>query len=78
MGTQELKNRLHRQIDTTDNDELLRWVSEVLDSANSAQGKYMLSESEEAALAERDVVKEPGNHYTTDQLEERLKKWLNK
>ncbi len=74
MGTQELKNRLHHQIDTTDNDELLRWVSEVLDGANPTQGKYILSESEASMLAERDVVKELGNYYTSGQMAERLKK----
>ena len=78
MSTQELKDRLHRQIETADNNELLQWVSEVLDGSNPTQGKYLLSESEESILAERDVVKEPGNYYTIEQLEERLKKWLSK
>jgi hypothetical protein len=56
----------------------LKWVSEVLDGPNPAKGKYQLSASEESILAQRDVVKEPGNYYTTEQLEERLKKWLSK
>lgn len=78
MSNQELKDRLHLQIEAIENDELLKLVSELLEGNYPLEGKYVLTEQEEAIIAKRDVVKEPGNYYTTEQLEERLKKWLSK
>ncbi len=78
MSNQELKDRLHLQIEAIENDELLKLVSELLEGNYPLEGRYVLTEQEETILSQRDIVKEPGNYYTTEQLEERLKKWLSK
>lgn len=76
MSNQELKDRLHRQIEAANNDELLKLVSELLGGNYPLEGKYVLTEQEETILSQRDIVKEPGNDYTTEQIQERLKKSL--
>jgi hypothetical protein len=78
MSNKDLKERIHQQIEVTDSDELLKLVSDILEGKYPFQGKYVLSDEEMAILNQRDKVKEPGNYYTTDQLEERLSKWLSK
>jgi hypothetical protein len=78
MSNKALKERLHQQIEVTDSDELLNLVSDILEGKYPFHGKYILSDEEMAILNHRDRVKEPGNYYTTDQLEERLSKWLSK
>lgn len=78
MSNKDLKEHLHHQIEATNSDELLQLVSDILKGAYPFQGKYVLSDDEMAILNQRDRVKEPGNYYTTSQLDERFSKWLSK
>jgi hypothetical protein len=75
MTTAELKQKLIRQINKTDNDELLEELSRVLDRENEPR-VYQLSEAQKTIIKEARLQYQNGSILTDDEVNLEIEKWL--
>ena len=75
MTSTELKQKLIRQINKTNNDELLEELSRVLERENDPR-VYQLSELQKTVIMEARLQYQNGNILTDDEVNLEIEKWL--
>lgn len=77
MKTIEIKKKLIKQINLSDNKNLLEEFYRFLNLENEIQETYKLSEKQNSAIAEaRNQIKN-GDYLTNEQANQKIDKWLN-
>lgn len=75
MTSTELKQKLIRQINKTNNDELLEELLRVLERENDPR-VYQLSELQKTVIMEARLQYQNGNILTDDEVNLEIEKWL--
>lgn len=75
MTSAELKQKLIRQINKTDNDELLEELSRVLERENEPR-VYQLSEVQKSIIMESRLQYQNGNILSDDDVNLEIERWL--
>jgi hypothetical protein len=75
MTSTDLKKKLIRQINKTNNDELLEELLRVLERENDPR-VYQLSELQKTVIMEARLQYQNGNILTDDEVNLEIEKWL--
>jgi len=78
MKTIEIRNKLIREINLSNNKNLLEEFYNYLNQENKLRKTYILSKEQNAAIKEARTQIEDGDFLTNEQADQEIEEWLNK
>ena len=78
MKRKEFIAELHKQLDTVDNDELLKYISSLININTDIQEPYKLTQAEKQSVQEGWADYQKGDFISDEDFDKELDEWQKK